>query len=226
MTSQRPGMIRGTAALAVLLATGAGPALAAMELDEALRIQAYPPPPPTPAQVLIRNATVWTMTDAGIVEGMDVLLDKGKIVAIGHNLGARADALVIDGTGRHVTPGIIDAHSHSATELLDLNEGVNSISSEVRVQDVLDVRSAQIYQQLAGGSDRRARPARLRQHHRRPESWSSSTAGASSGLMTWYSQQPRRPSSLPSARTRRRRPSRPCRAPTSAIRPPAWASRR
>ncbi len=151
MNSQRPGMIRRTVALAVLLAAGAGTALQAMELDEALRLQAYPPPPPTPAQVLIRNATVWTMTDTGIVDGMDVLLDKGKIAAIGRNLAARADALVIDGTGRHVTPGIVDAHSHSATELLDLNEGVNSISSEVRVRDVLDTRSAQIYQQLAGG---------------------------------------------------------------------------
>ena len=58
---------------------------------------------------------------------------------------------MIDATGRHVTPGIVDAHSHSATEQLDLNEGVNSISSEVRVRDVLDARSAQIYQQLAGG---------------------------------------------------------------------------
>ena len=97
MNSQRPGMIWRTVALIVLLAAGAGTALQAMELDEALRLQAYPPPPPTPAQVLIRNATVWTMTETGIVDGMDVLLDKGKIAAIGRNLGARADALVIDG---------------------------------------------------------------------------------------------------------------------------------
>ena len=139
------------AALAALLIYGAGTAQGAMELDEALRVQAYPPPPPTPAQILIRNATVWTMTDAGVVDGMDVLLHKGKIAAIGRNLRASPDALVIDGTGRHVTPGIVDAHSHSATELLDLNEGVNSISSEVRVSDVLNPRAPQIYQQLAGG---------------------------------------------------------------------------
>jgi imidazolonepropionase-like amidohydrolase len=144
-------MMRAAAVLAALVFNGAGTALGAMELDEALSTQAYPPPPPTPAQVLIRNATVWTMTEAGVVEGTDVLLEKGKIAAVGRNLRARPEALVIDGTGRHVTPGIVDAHSHSATELLDLNEGVNSISSEVRVSDVLNARAPQIYQQLAGG---------------------------------------------------------------------------
>ena len=151
MRIRRAGMRRAAALLAALLFNGAGTALGAMELDEALRTQAYPPPPPTPAQVLIRNATVWTMTEAGVVEGTDVLLEKGRIAAVGRNLRARPDALVIDGTGRHVTPGIVDAHSHSATELLDLNEGVNSISSEVRVSDVLNARAPQIYQQLAGG---------------------------------------------------------------------------
>jgi imidazolonepropionase-like amidohydrolase len=151
MTGQRPSMTRAAATLAAIFLAGAATASAAMELDEALRVQAYPVPPPTPAQVLIRNATVWTMTDEGIVEGADVLLNKGRIAAIGRNLSAGRDALVIDGTGRHVTPGIVDAHSHSATELLDLNEGVNSISSEVRVSDVLNPRAPQIYLQLAGG---------------------------------------------------------------------------
>lgn len=156
MTSGRfqtaPFLVKlATATLAGLLLAGAGPALAAMELKEALAVQPYPAPPPTPAQVLIRNATIWTMTDAGIVLGTDLLLENGKIAAIGHNLRAGTDALLIDATGRHVTPGIVDAHSHSATEQLDLNEGVNSISSEVRVRDVLDQRSPQIYQQLAGG---------------------------------------------------------------------------
>jgi len=41
-----------------------------------------------------------------------VLLRDGKIVAVGTNVTAPADALVIDGTGKYVTPGIIDVHSH------------------------------------------------------------------------------------------------------------------
>jgi len=114
-------------------------------------VRPYPAPPATPERVLIRNATVWTQSVDGILEGADVLIEKGRIKAVGRGLAAGAGALVVDGTGRHVTPGIIDAHSHSATEALDLNEGVNSISAEVRVADVLDPRSREIYLQLAGG---------------------------------------------------------------------------
>ncbi len=138
-------------ALAASLMAPSVAARAEMSLDEALDVQAYPAPPSTPAQVLIRGATVWTMTEDGILENTDVLLEKGRISAVGRNLRAGAGALVVEASGRHVTPGIIDAHSHSATEQLDLNEGVNSVSSEVRVRDVLDARSPQIYQQLAGG---------------------------------------------------------------------------
>lgn len=129
------------------------PALAGAQqaLPDALSVEAYPAPPATPDQVLIRHATVWTMTDEGILEDNDVLLEKGRIAAIGRGLGARPGALVIDATGRHVTPGIIDAHSHSATEAMDVNEGVNSISAEVRVSDLLDPHSRSIYLQLAGG---------------------------------------------------------------------------
>jgi hypothetical protein len=136
-------------ALAALVASAG--ARAEMTLEAALAAQPYPAPPETPAQVLIRNAVVWTMTDAGIVEGSDVLIEGGRIAAVARALRVPRSALVIDAAGRHVTPGIIDAHSHSATEQLDLNEGVNSVSSEVRVRDVLDTRSPDIYRQLAGG---------------------------------------------------------------------------
>ena len=122
-----------------------------MSLPQALAVQAYPAPESTPGQVLIRHATVWTMTGSGILADTDVLIEKGRIAALGRGLAARPGALVIDATGRHLTPGIIDAHSHSATEQLDVNEGVNSISSEVRVSDILDPHSRSIYLQLAGG---------------------------------------------------------------------------
>ncbi len=144
-------LIAGALALAALQAMAAPAGAPGMDLDAALAADPYPQPPSTPRQVLIRNATVWTMAEPGIEEGTDVLIDDGVIAAVGKNLAAGGGALVIDATGRHVTPGIIDAHSHSATEAMDLNEGVYSLSSEVRVRDVLDPRAPSIYQQLAGG---------------------------------------------------------------------------
>ncbi len=134
-----------------LFAVCSGVVHAALDEQQALALQTYPLPAETPQQVLIRNATVWTETDQGILESADLLIRDGKIAAIGKNLAAPRGALLIDAAGRHVTPGIVDAHSHSATEDMNINEGVNSISSEVRVRDILDPRSHQIYQQLAGG---------------------------------------------------------------------------
>lgn len=127
------------------------PAAVAMDTDTALQLQPYPLPAATPDRVLIRNATVWTMEADGILTDTDLLITDGRIAAIGRRLDTPRNGLVIDAAGKHVTPGIIDAHSHSATEDLNVNEGVNSISAEVRIRDILDPKSMDIYRQLAGG---------------------------------------------------------------------------
>lgn len=97
---------------------------------------------------LIRNATVWTNEDAGILEETDVLISGGKIAGVGKNLSP-AGATVIDGAGMHVTAGIIDEHSHIA--LSSVNEGSQVSSAEVRMTDVIDANDINIYRQLAGG---------------------------------------------------------------------------
>ena len=61
--------------------------------------------------VLIQGATVLTGTGTRL-DGADVLMRDGKIVAVGANLDAPADALRVDGRGKWVTPGLIDVHSH------------------------------------------------------------------------------------------------------------------
>lgn len=101
--------------------------------------------------VLIRNATVWTSEAAGRLENTDVLIGaNGKIAAVGKGLKEPKGARLIDGTGRHLTPGIIDEHSHIAiTE--GVNEGSQSVTAEVRVGDVVDSEDITIYRQLAGG---------------------------------------------------------------------------
>ncbi len=103
-----------------------------------------------PAAILIKNATIWTSAKAGKLEQTDMLVLNGKISAIGSNLQAPANAEVIDASGKHVSPGLIDAHSHTAM-MQGINEGTSSITAEVRVGDVIDASSINIYRQLAGG---------------------------------------------------------------------------
>ncbi len=97
---------------------------------------------------LIKNATILTVTK-GKLENADILLMNGKIAQIGKNLSAPAGAQVIDATGKYVMPGIIDPHSHTMIDAV--NEGSLSVTSMVRIHDVLNPTDVNIYRQLAGG---------------------------------------------------------------------------
>jgi imidazolonepropionase-like amidohydrolase len=101
---------------------------------------------PEPEDFLIRNALVWTNEDIGNVV-TDVLVRDGRISEVGNNLSANG-VRVIDGTGKHLTPGIIDEHSHIA--LFNINE-IATNSSMVRMKDVVDSENINIYRNLAGG---------------------------------------------------------------------------
>jgi imidazolonepropionase-like amidohydrolase len=109
----------------------------------ALGAQARPAAP-----VLIKNGTVLTITK-GRLANTDVLLSGGKIAQIGTNLSAPAGATVIDATGKFVMPGIIDPHSHMASDAT--NEGSLSVTSMARIRDVINPTSPSIYRALAGG---------------------------------------------------------------------------
>ncbi|MES1215606.1 MAG: amidohydrolase family protein [Bacteroidota bacterium] len=103
---------------------------------------------PKQETILIKNATVWTSEKEGVLKNTDVLIKNGKIASIGTNI-SDPSAKVIDGTGKHLTPGIIDEHSHIAAS--SINEGGQSVSSEVRIGDNLDPDDINIYRQLSGG---------------------------------------------------------------------------
>ena len=101
-----------------------------------------------PGVSAIRNATIVTVTRGTISNGTVVIRD-GKIAAVGANVQIPAGADVYDATGKFVSPGIIDAHSHIANDAI--NEGTTSVSSMTGMGDVLDPTDVSIYRDLAGG---------------------------------------------------------------------------
>ncbi len=101
---------------------------------------------PQQEDILIKGATVWTSDTVGTLV-TDVLVRDGKIATVGDGLSAN-DVVEINASGKHLTPGIIDEHSHIA--LFNINETMTN-SSMVRMKDVVDSESINIYRNLAGG---------------------------------------------------------------------------
>ena len=117
----------------------------------------YQPFPSRPT--LIRNVTILTAAGPAIRNG-SVLLRDGKIAAVGASVSAPADAVVIDGTGKYVTPGIIDTHSHigaggvpgdNGTQTNDVNEATNPVTANVWVEHSVWPQDPQFPRSLAGG---------------------------------------------------------------------------
>jgi imidazolonepropionase-like amidohydrolase len=114
--------------------------LLAVALPPAARSQQQP--------VLIQHANIVTVTNGTIRNG-SILLRGGKIAQIAESLLVPGGAQVIEASGRYVTPGLIDCHSHIATDAI--NEGSIPISSMVGIDDVVDPDDIAIYRALAGG---------------------------------------------------------------------------
>lgn len=108
-------------------------------------------PPERPHHVAVKNATLWTAADKGIIKNGTIVIGDGKIIAAGADVQIPSDAIVIDGAGKHVSPGIIDEHSHIAIDG-EVNEGTQAISAEVRLGDVIDPDDVNLYRQLGGGT--------------------------------------------------------------------------
>jgi len=110
---------------------------------------------------LIRAGQVHTATDRGTVEG-DLLLVDGVVRAVGEidvdeQLPADASATEIDATGWHVTPGLVDAHSHAGMaewgepEDDDVNEGTSATTPHVTALDGFNPRDEELRRAVAGG---------------------------------------------------------------------------
>lgn len=114
--------------------------------------------PPASGTVIFRNATVWTNGPQGVLRNADVCVHEGKVNAVGAGIDVRAlfpgkhppAVTEIDASGKHLTCGIIDEHSHIAIAR-GVNEGGRAMSSEVRIGDVVNPDDINIYRDLAGG---------------------------------------------------------------------------
>jgi imidazolonepropionase-like amidohydrolase len=105
--------------------------------------------PAQPAVLVVRNATVWTQGPQGKLENADLLVQAGKVVKVGQKLDAPKGAVEIDATGKHVTPGLIDPHTHGGVS--SINESGFAIVPEVQMGDVITHNNIWFYRQLAGG---------------------------------------------------------------------------
>jgi len=107
---------------------------------------------PREESVMVTGATIWTASDRGIIENGALITRGGAIVYVGpasEAPSARVDR-TIDASGKHLTPGLFDAHSHMGISS-GVNEGGEAVTSEVRIQDVIDSDDIAWYRALAGG---------------------------------------------------------------------------
>lgn len=112
---------------------------------------------PQEETLLIRNATIWTCEEEGIIEDGELLIHQGKILAVGKNLSTddffgkvKPEIQSFDARGMHITPGIIDEHSHIVVSG-GVNEGTQASSAEVQIGTSLNAEDIDMYRQLSGG---------------------------------------------------------------------------
>ena len=101
----------------------------------------------TGGSCVIRNVTIHTAVRTAFAG--DVLVREGKIAAVG-DVGEATGLVEIDGTGKHLTPGVVDCHSHTAIAG-GVNEGTESVTADVDISDAVDPGDPAIYRALAGG---------------------------------------------------------------------------
>lgn len=151
---QAPGPVRGDTAAK----PAAGPAQGATSSPNADPFPStYRPYPSTPT--VIRNVTIMTAAGPTIHNGA-VLLRDGKIAAVGASVDVPQGAVVIDGSGKYLTPGIVDVHSHvgagaspggQGTQTNDVNEATSPSTPQVWVEHSVWPQDPQLPRVLAGG---------------------------------------------------------------------------
>ena len=100
--------------------------------------------------IVFKNTTIWTSCPDGVLKNTDLIVHRGLIQQIGKELAVPDGAAVIDASKWQLSPGLIDCHSHMATDS-GINESTQAVTAEVRIGDFIDAGDINIYRQLAGG---------------------------------------------------------------------------
>ncbi len=100
--------------------------------------------------IVIRGATIHTASGAPIRNG-SILIEGGKISAIGTSVRTPAGARVIDANGKDVIPGMIDNHSHIGAKPSDLNDSPVVVGPQHRFLDALDLNDPDFKDAVSGG---------------------------------------------------------------------------
>ncbi len=106
--------------------------------------------PEQPDYVVFQKTTIWTSGPEGVLKDADLIVHKGLVHKIGKDLAVPAGATVIDASKWQLSPGLIDCHSHMASDS-GINEASQAVTAEVRIGDFIDAGDITIYRQLAGG---------------------------------------------------------------------------
>jgi len=113
--------------------------------------------PPEQRQIYIHSATIWTSGPRGIIDNGAMAVADGEIIGVWDldeqqpPFALSRDVHIIDASGKHITPGIVDCHSHTGLFRFGVNEGTQAVTSEVRIADAVDPGHINWYRQLAGG---------------------------------------------------------------------------
>jgi imidazolonepropionase-like amidohydrolase len=99
--------------------------------------------------LVIKGGRIYTVTH-GDIENGEILIRGGKIVEVGQSVHAPAGARVIDATGKFITPGLIDCHSHTALDD-DINEATSPVTPQMMMLDAFNYTDKALYRSLAGG---------------------------------------------------------------------------
>ncbi|MEO6035019.1 MAG: amidohydrolase family protein [Verrucomicrobiota bacterium] len=104
-----------------------------------------------PATFVVSGATLWTCGEKGILTNVDFVVENGKIRELWSNEKSHTwSGASVNAAGMHITPGLIDCHSHSAI-LGNVNESSLPSTAMVRIGDVVNSESDNLHEELAGG---------------------------------------------------------------------------